>query len=435
MAAPRTAHLHIGVPKTGTTAIQASCESARDLLRSQGFHYLSGDPNHGERLALAFWDKVDALRLAGLRWKDGAAAVAHRAAVQAALAREIDTAQGDLILSSEHLSEFRPSEVQRMLLFLGKRFERVRVIGYIRDPLDWATSAAQQATQWSGDTLDALFDRPRLPDYAGRFGPWIAALGRSDVELRAFGSNDIVADFSAALGLATPLTQGALLNESVSHRSAILLSHMNTCAPPFIEARHNPFRSFDLVRDARLPGRRFALPRETVETWADALAAERDWAHQALGRAVFPANRMPEGSRATWFEGERDALEAFAETYLGKARLAQNERAARLYLQAGTHTGTPETALKLLDHAWLLTTDRWTLDRIAQLARKHDGWDREKFLAKGRLMRRIEAPEPDDPPLVIGNPFDRPWTRDVDGGSRRTKTPGKPAELSPEPLV
>ena len=59
---PRTAFVHIGVPKTGSTAIQAAFSEARADLRAAGYHYPSGAPNHGERLALAFWDRADALR-------------------------------------------------------------------------------------------------------------------------------------------------------------------------------------------------------------------------------------------------------------------------------------------------------------------------------------------------------------------------------------
>ena len=56
---------------------------------------------------------------------------------------------------------------------------------------------------------------------------------------------------------------------------------------------------------------------------------------------------------------------------------------------------------------------------------------RAKFFAKTRLMRRIEAPEPGDSPLTIGNPFDRPWRKfpSIDpmvsrGGLGEQRSPG-----------
>ena len=417
---PRTAFVHIGVPKTGSTAIQAAFSEARADLRAAGYHYPSGAPNHGERLALAFWDRADALRLAGLRWKDGAAAERHvDAARDAVTADAVACAPDHMVLSDEILSEFHPGEVRRLVGFLQAHFDRVRVIAFLRDPLDWATSAAQQATKWSGDTLERLFERPRLPDYAGRLGPWIDVLGREALDLRLYGAGDVVGEVSAAIGLARAPggTAAARLNEGVSHRTAILFSRFNSLRPPFVDCRHTPVRSYDLTRTGRLPGRRFTLPRETVEAAAEALRAEADWANACLGRDAFGPPALPEVSRDDWFGGERAALEEFAGTFLETSRSAQNERALRAYLTACRRRGEPALAQKLLDRAWLLATDRWTLDPIAREALEQDRGDREKFFAKGRLMRRIEAPEPGDPPLVIGNPFDRPWRAAKDAAS------------------
>ncbi len=407
---PRTAFIHIGMPKTGTTAIQAACDAGRDVLARQGYHYLSGDRNHGEWLSLVFWEEADALRLAGYRWRDGADARAYRAARRAALEQEIGETAQDLILSAEELSMFRRNEVAALRDTLALQFDRFRIVAYLREPLGWATSAAQQATKWSGDRIDDLFDRPRLPEFEARFTPWLDIFD-GDVTFRAFGDRDIVEDFSEAIGLAEPLETHERLNEAVSHRSVVLLSHANVVAAPFVDARHNPFRSFDFTRDARLPGRRFSLPRDTVEAWHGALADERDWANAALGRAAFHDPGLPENSREAWMGGEREALERFAETFLETSRRAQNERAMRMLLLARTHRENGRRARDLLDQAWLLTTDRWTMDQIAQEALKQDRSDREKFFAKGRLMRRIEAPEAGDAPLVIGNPFDRPWRK------------------------
>lgn len=413
----RTAFIHIGLPKTGSTAIQAACDGARAGLSAQQYHYLNGDRNHGERLSLAFWDKPDALSLAGLRWKDGDAAKSYRTDIQAALAQEIDTTPHHVIFSAEDLSSFRPSEVERMRLFLEKRFDHFKIIGYLREPLSWATSAAQQATKWSGDLLDDLFDAPRLPEFERRLGPWLASFGKACIDLRAYGARDIVADISIALGLDSPLPPTSRLNESVSDQTAILLSHANRLVPPFVERRHNPFRSFDLTRALRLPGRAFTLPFETVDACFDLLNAERDWANAALGRTEFRTPDMPMISRDIWFGQDRAGLEDLAATFAEKARAAQNEHALKMTLKAQRNRDTPGVALTLLDQAWLLTTDRWTMDLIARGAVEQRVEDLEKYFAKGRLMRRIEAPEPGELPLQYGNPFDRPWEKNPRPGA------------------
>ncbi|MEM7718611.1 MAG: hypothetical protein AAF222_05360 [Pseudomonadota bacterium] len=407
----RTAFVHIGMPKTGTTAIQAACARARQALSDHGYHYLSGDRNHGERLSLAFWDKPDALHLAGLRWHDGDAAHQHRADIQAALAYEVDTTTHHVIFSAEDLSDFRPSEVERLHLFLGKRFDRIRIIGSLREPLSWATSAAQQATKWSGDLLDDLFDAPRMPEFERRFAPWIATFGANCISLCAYGEEDSVDAFSAALGLKAALPPAPRLNEGVSDQTAILYAHANRLAPPFVDTRHNPFRSFDLTRVARLPGRAFTLPRETVEAAQDTLRAEREWANAALGKIAFRAPALPGLARDMWFGDDRAALENLAAELTEKTRQAQNERALKMAVKAQRNRSKPEVAGALLDQAWLLATDRWTMDLVATEAVQQDVGDRQKYFAKGRLMRRIEAPAPGDPALLFGNPFDRPWRR------------------------
>ena len=80
-----------------------------------------------------------------------------------------------------------------------------------------------------------------------------------------------------------------------------------------------------------------------------------------------------------------------------------------MLILAQKHREDRSRAPQLLEHAWKLTTDRRTMGQIAEEALQQSISEREKVFAKLRLMRRIEAPEAGDPPLVIGNPFDRPW--------------------------
>ena len=170
---PRTVFLHIGAPKTGTTAIQSAFSNGREALERAGFHYLSGDRNHSERLALAFWREDDAQKLNRLRHAEGArfSQFALRDALDDEIAR---SAPRDMIVSAEGLLDFTPEEVENLVTFLQSRFDRLRVIAYARHPVDWMQSAGQQGVKWSGDTLDDLFRSPRLPAYSRRFAPLLA---------------------------------------------------------------------------------------------------------------------------------------------------------------------------------------------------------------------------------------------------------------------
>lgn len=414
---PRTAYVHIGAPKTGSTAIQAAFSAARGQLDQLGYHYLEGDRNHSERLALCFWAEPDARKLAQLRWIDDAQEFArHRDSLRAALAEEITrSAPRDLIVSAEELGEFRPAEAAAFFAFLRQSFDRIQVIAYAREPQSWMTSAAQQGTKWSGDRLDDVFKAPRLPGYRRRFQPFMELAGPGHFDLRPFYPGvrefDVVADFARAAGITdaiAPAPGESRMNPAVSHRTAIVFSAVNAAMPPFLEYRHNPFRSYNIARDGRLPGRKFTLPAETVLDSAAVLDSERAWLHGVMGREVFARPEVPELPLARWYGGERAELEHFAAVFAQHCGKAQNEEALKAYLKAQKYrSAETELACQLLRNAWMLATDQWTLHLIATEAAETGHPERHRFFAKQRLMRRIAEPQPDDPPLAAGNPFHR----------------------------
>ncbi|MGB3277878.1 MAG: hypothetical protein WBA92_01660 [Pseudorhodobacter sp.] len=413
----RTAYIHIGAPKTGSTAIQASFSTAKDQLDQVGYHYLEGDRNHSEMLCLIFWSLPDAKKLGNLRWYDDEAEfLRHREELRNDLSEEIDrTAPFDLIISAEELSGFREHEVQDFVAFLQARFDRLRVIAYAREPQSWMTSASQQNIKFSGDTLDAIFQRPRLPNYQRRFKSFIHAVGRENFDLRIFDvANEqfnVVSDFAKAIGIDDKfesLLDAGRENLSISHHSAILLSVANAEMPPFIGYRYNPFRASGFVDECRIPGPKFTLPRETVLAVSDTLQEERDWLNEMFSKSAFVKPALPETSLDTWYGSEKENLERFAIIFLNNCRRAQNERALAAFLRSMKSRNTdPELARKELASAWSLSTDRWSMHIIATEAVEVSHPDRKRIFAKQRIMNRFEAPKANDPPLAIGNPFDR----------------------------
>ena len=421
---PRTAFVHIGAPKTGTTAIQAAFASRKAQVAAAGFHYLDGGRNHSERLAVAFWDAEDARRLGKFRWIDDPAEFsAYRARVREELHDELERhSSHHLIISGEELCAFSPGEAARFLDFLRPIFEDIRIIAYARDPQDWITSAAQQGTKWSGDLLETAFAAPRLPMYQNRFQPYREAVGDGSFDLRVFRAPasgfDVVTDFAQAVGLKDAELSGAAHeNRAVSHRTTMVYSALNAWQPPFVDWHHNPFRAFRLIEDARLPGRAFTLPRETVEAALPALRQEVDWVQSVARTVKFEATKLPEIGYDDWFGGETDQIISFAETLARNCGQAQNELALKSFLRAkACRRSDPGLAARLLSDAALLATDRWTLHLIAQEAVEIEHPDRKKFFAKQRLMRRLEDPEPADPEVGVGNPFDRAWLLPNAGG-------------------
>jgi hypothetical protein len=416
------AFIHIGPHKTGTTAIQSAFGAARDTLRHVGYHYLEGldgKPNHSEVLATAFWAPDKAYRLGHLRWIDDPAEFQHhRQLILDKLTEEIQiqcSAPHNLVISGEELSWFDEDEARRLVTFLQVYYNEIRVVAYVREPQSWMTSFAQQRTRWSGGILEEMFACPPLPAYRKRFEPYIRAVGKENFTMRPFFTKsrnfDVVADFAGVIGVDAALLPSRLQekgNFASSDRSAIILSAVNKYAPPFFESRHNPCRAFRVVKDAKMPGGPFVLPRETILSVADLLEEERHWINGYLGYQACNRPNLPTVSRENWFGPDWEALEEHAKLLNDTFRQAQNEIALRSLWKAHELRETNlNVARDCLSRALLLSTDRWTMHYIAleSVTTRHP--KQMVAFAKQRLMRRIEDPRPTDPPLLMGNPFDR----------------------------
>lgn len=413
----RTAYLHIGPHKTGTTALQGAFAAAREPLSQAGILYPGPEANHSILLASLFWQEDQAVRLGQLQWLDDPAAnAAWRAAQRDALAEAIEAAPGQsLVLSGEELSRFSEAEVRALVAFLSPYFDRIRVIAYARAPISCITSMTQQRAKWTGNTLAQLIDTPATPMVRRRFAPWLAVLGRAAFDLRLYGSRragfDILRDFCHVLGLpeglVAPVPETAA-NLAISWPSVIALAHVNALAPCFVNNRHSPVRSYEVVSAVRLPGPAFVMPRESLMPVAEALADDRDHLNELLRAERIAAEPLPDFSRDQLAAFDPPGCEALGETLHGALRDRQNATALRGLVRAQhLRDSDPAQAEAALSQALALSTCRWSLHHILTEAQARAHRDLRKGLARARLMRLIEAPQADDPPLVLGNPFDR----------------------------
>ncbi len=287
--------VHVGMNKTGSTAIQAAFHGRA----TPEYEYLeSAGINHLDLLRQLYpasaGDEPRARRASG-------EAAARRARAQARFAAQLDrVAPTDLtlIVSSEALWSPRRADLRAALLAdLHARGARTEALGYVRPPMSHAVSRFQQRLK----RLEPVppFDPGRLyPAYR----PAIEALDRSfgpgHVRLRLFSraalaGGDVVRDFAEAVGVPVPPPKAGSprANESLG-AEAIAVLYARLRRGPGLDLRRpdaaaEARRLIEVLRG--LGSRRLAV---APGVWRDVLDLHRDdlaWTEARLGRALGEA--------------------------------------------------------------------------------------------------------------------------------------------------
>jgi hypothetical protein len=175
--------VHIGYPKTGSTAIQQALSLNRETFAKHGFLYPGIGLDH-EIIVLALNGDVDAAMAA----ED--------------LRSEFLASDLDVVISSEGLSRFPAVTVR-------KWFEGVdvRVIVYVREQAQSIASSYQQYIK--GELESAPFEEfaPKfLIDYVKVLERWVLWFGAENVMVRLYDREDpvcgdVVQDFLSVLGI------------------------------------------------------------------------------------------------------------------------------------------------------------------------------------------------------------------------------------------
>lgn len=223
-----TLHLHIGMPKTGTSAIQSALSEA-DFGDVAYLRF--GPPNHSMVFGTLFepnpWNRrphqlagrsraeVRALRDAGLE------------TLRREMAHHAASGRRGVIFSAERLAtpiEHGEGGLVALHDFFREWCSDIRAYGYVRDPLSYAAAAFQQR-------LRGGVDAPRLvetPTYRRRFERFDRVLGRDRVSLRRYAPDRfpggcVVADIAAEMGIALPPGSAVRANESLPAEVSALL--------------------------------------------------------------------------------------------------------------------------------------------------------------------------------------------------------------------
>jgi hypothetical protein len=198
-AAARTAILHIGVIKTGSTAVQRYLEQGRGALYAKGVAYPRsiGTHNH-QALAMALRDAT-----AGA---DGSSKAALNGLLDklAIELRALPAGVGRVILSSEHFFGLNDDAVALLRESLAPHFAAFRILVYLRRQDEFVVSRHANMIRSGHKVAGPLTIPP--PDYAKLMSRWAAVFGEAALMPRIFDpasmpGGNVVADALAALDL------------------------------------------------------------------------------------------------------------------------------------------------------------------------------------------------------------------------------------------
>jgi hypothetical protein len=244
----RTAILHLGTEKTGTTTIQNGLVLNRAALAERGWEYPEGFGNKGSiHLAL---HAMDVGRYEDLHARLGLDSEekrrAFRAEVKARFLRDmaaLPPTVHTVILSSEYFhSRVRgEDEIRAMRDLLAATFDRVRMVVYLRRQDELAVSSYSTRMR-SGRTEPEVLPEVGADDsyynYELLLAQWSAAFPEAEIVPRVYRRDEwvdgnLVHDFLAACGVDD--RQGLQLperwNESISAPAQEFLRQMNLHFP------------------------------------------------------------------------------------------------------------------------------------------------------------------------------------------------------------
>ncbi|MBC6443785.1 MAG: hypothetical protein GDA53_11900 [Rhodobacteraceae bacterium] len=254
--------VHIGMPKAGSSSIQAWLQRNQAALAKQGFVYdrlAAPGAEHftaQAELAVCVHDRLgEQARARGFRSAIGVLDEAsQRAFAQSHTARfraSVRAAQGRVyVISAEHFAgSLRTREkITALAQFLSEFFQEVRYVLYLRRQEHYVPSAySQTIRRGKNASLQDTMRRVIMNDYFKMVGQWAAAVGPDALEVRllepdALIDGDLLADFAAVLGVdQAGFTIPEHMNKSLSRAALEILCAYNARHPAFLEnGRTNP---------------------------------------------------------------------------------------------------------------------------------------------------------------------------------------------------
>ncbi|MFN9546013.1 MAG: hypothetical protein ACK6AD_02935 [Cyanobacteriota bacterium] len=264
-----TCYLHIGVPKTGSTSIQASLASGQQQLAEHGYYYPVFEINH-RFLTSAFLERPETFDYNEFL-SLSASEINERNDNNLRRLESEFQASGctNLVLSSEHLVLLSELSIRRLQDYLHANFANTIVVVYFRHPLSSAASMIQEMIKNGVSTLDLLtahppFNRPKriLKSWSRCFDPKFIRV--RDFSYQSLVNHDLIADFLYCIDFRGDVNLFPRLykRQSLSMPAVLIANQLASLYPKYSPARAPQHRLSLLLE--RIPGPKYFPDPATV---------------------------------------------------------------------------------------------------------------------------------------------------------------------------
>ena len=212
--------LHIGLHKTGTSAIQDAFQG----YDRDGYRYADLGPiNHSYAVRTAFDGPGHHYPLHRREGRSADEVDALRTSCRRAVLTQLDHAAPVLIISGEDISELDPVGLADLVAAIEASGRELEVVVYLRTPVDYASALVVESLK-HGDLPRVA---PRPPFYP-TLRLFMDSVGRDRMTVRdyrpeRFPDGDVVKDFAAVIGAAPP-DRSRRVNASLSAEACAVLA-------------------------------------------------------------------------------------------------------------------------------------------------------------------------------------------------------------------
>ncbi len=304
-------YIHIGHTKTGSTSIQDTLLENYELFKQRNIIYYNdrevmfGTNDLPAALNIKFYSEPDMIRRGfdneERRKKHARLVFSH---IESLIR---SNSKAKIIISSEVLASVDEKGVIKLDSFLKKSLDgasnAVRIICYVRDPLSWAVSTAQQEMKVYGKTFDDPIELV-LP-FRFYLEKYFNVFGRKNVDIRELGAGkSLLTDFMVACeepDFDLRDVKQLRSNESLTEQSVRILDRLNRVVPAFEGELPNDKRAILIDKAfAAIKGDKFVLSPSVREEVVRRNQGEVEWLRSVVGHRIFADWSAPaDGGQST----------------------------------------------------------------------------------------------------------------------------------------